>query len=109
MHCAFFVLWLSGFVALSAVYDDPVITVLSLASAVMRVIGNIYKLLIIMGGKQMSNLSNIIKNKLTSGVEMLLVVGNMGETIVYPLPSNEALVYSPAQKSSTYIFPSHPW
>lgn len=56
-----------------------------------------------MGGKQMSNLSNIIKNKLTSGVEMLLVVGNMGETIVYPLPSNEALVYSPAQKSSTYI------
>ena len=57
----------------------------------------------------MSNLSNIIKNKLTSGVEMLLVVGNMGETIVYPLPSNEALVYSPAQKSSTYIFPSHPW
>ena len=44
MHCVFFVLWLSGFVALPAVYDDPVITVLSLASAVMRVIGNIYKL-----------------------------------------------------------------
>ena len=61
MHCVFFVLWLSGFVALPAVYDDPVITVLSLASAVMRVIGNIYKLFTIIGGRQMRNLSNIIK------------------------------------------------
>ena len=57
----------------------------------------------------MRNLSNIIKKQLTAGVEMLLVVGNMGEAIVYPLPSNEVLVYSPAPKSSTYIFPSHPW
>ena len=107
MHCVFFVLWLSGFVALPAVYDDPVITVLSLASAVMRVIGNIYKLFTIIGGRQMRNLSNIIKKKLTAGVEMLLVVGNMGEAIVYPLPSNEVLVYSPAKYPSTlYIYPS---
>jgi hypothetical protein len=60
-----------------------------------------------MGGKQMSNLSNIIKNKLTSGVEILLVVGNMGESIVYPLTTNEVLVYSPAKYPSTlYIYPS---
>ena len=110
MHCVFFVLWLSGFVALPAVYDDPVITVLSLASAVMRVIGNIYKLFTIIGGRQMRNLSNIIKKKLTAGVEMLLVVGSMGEAIVYPLPSNEVLVYSPAKYSSTlYNYPSHIW
>ena len=110
MHCVFFVLWLSGFVALPAVYDDPVITVFSLASAVMRVIGNIYKLFTIIGGRQMRNLSNIIKKKLTAGVEMLLVVGNMGEAIVYPLPSNEVLVYSPAKYSSTlYNYPSHIW
>ena len=49
----------------------------------------------------MRNLSNIIKKKLTAGVEMLLVVGNMGEDIVYPLPSNEVFVYSPAKYSST--------
>ena len=110
MHCVFFVLWLSGFVALPAVYDDPVITLLSLASAVMRVIGNIYKLFTIIGGRQMRNLSNIIKKKLTAGVEMLLVVGNMGEDIVYPLPSNEVLVYSLAKYSSTlYNYPSHIW
>lgn len=52
----------------------------------------------------MRNLSNIIKKKLTAGVKILLVVGNMGESIVYPLPSNEVLVYSPPNILQLYIF-----
>ena len=60
-----------------------------------------------MGGKRMRNLSIISNNKLTSGLEIFLAVGNMGDTIMYLLPSNEALVYSPAKNPTTYICPSH--
>lgn len=92
---------------MTAVYDDPVINVLMFTSAVIRFIGNILKLKIIIGGKRMRNLSIIIKNKLSTGIKMFLVVGNIGESIMYPLPSNEELVYSPANYSSTsYIYPS---
>lgn len=52
-----------------------------------------------MGGKHMRNLSIISNNKLTSGLEIFLAVGNMGDTIMYLLSSNEALVYSPAKNS----------
>lgn len=77
-HSLFFVLWLCGFVAMSAVFDDPMMSMLSLVSAVMRVIGNGFKLLIIIGGKVMKNMSNDIQKQLASGVEILLTVGNMG-------------------------------
>ena len=50
----------------------------------------------------MRNQSIISNNKLTSGLEIFLAVGNMGDTIMYLLPSNEALVYSPAKNSPTY-------
>ena len=83
MHCVFFVLWLSGFVALPAVYDDPVITVLSLASAVMRVIGNIYKLFTIIGRKANGKSKQYNQKKLTAGVEMLPGSGD-GGAIVCP-------------------------
>lgn len=63
---------------MSAVYDDPMINMLSLTSAAMRVIGNGVKLLIIIGGKLMRNLRYTIQNKLALGVEILLTVGNMG-------------------------------
>ena len=46
----------------------------------------------------MRNLSIISNNKLTSGLEIFLAVGNMGDTIMYLLPSNEALVYPPPPK-----------
>ena len=58
-----------------------------------------------MGGKRMRNLSIISNNKLTSGLEIFLAVGNMGDTIMYLLPSNEALVYSPRQKFSIIYMP----
>lgn len=67
---------------MTAVYDDPVINVLMFTSAVIRFIGNILKLKIIIGGKRMRNLSIIIKNKLSTGIKMFLVVGNMGESII---------------------------
>ena len=92
---------------MTAVYDDPVINVLMFTSAIIRFVGNILKFKIIIGGKRMRNLSIIIKNKLSKGIKMFLVVGNMGESKMYPLPSNEELVYSPAKYSPTsYIYPS---
>ncbi len=63
---------------MSAVIDEPMMSLLSLTSAVMRVIGNGVKLLFIIGGKLMRNLRNIIHNQLAIGVEILLTVGNMG-------------------------------
>ena len=53
----------------------------------------------------MRKLSIISNNKLTSGLEIFLAVGNMGDTIMYLLPSNEALVYSPRQKFSIIYMP----
>ena len=58
------------------------ITVLSFVSAIIRLIGNIFKLLIVMGGKRMRNLSIISKNKLTSGLEIFLA-GRWGYLLAY--------------------------
>ena len=51
-------------------------SLLSLLSAVMRLIGNSFKFLNIIGGKYMRNLKNIIETKLALGIEILLVAGN---------------------------------
>lgn len=69
-----------------AEYDNPVIYVLGLISAVLRVITNLFKLLKFIGGKAMdriNNISNTIVEKLTNVVETLLVVGNLGVIMSY--------------------------
>lgn len=100
----FFDLWLASFIALSAVCDDPMIGMLSLVSAVLRVIGNGCKFFIIIGGKLMK-IRNTIVNKLAKGVDILLVVGNMWGLIFYLLLSNEVWVYLPHQKPSRQYMP----
>ena len=52
----------------------------------------------------MRNLCIISNNKLTSGLEIFLAVGNMGDTIMYLLPSNEALVYSLRSKMNLKLY-----
>ena len=63
-------------------YDDPIVEVLALLSAMLRVAGNIVKLFKIIGGRIM-NILKIIKDtivkKLANVVETPLVVGNLGE------------------------------
>lgn len=56
-------------------------SLLSLLSAVMRLIGNSFKFLNIIGGKYMRNLKNIIETKLALGIEILLVAGNTRDPI----------------------------
>lgn len=63
-----------------AEYDDPVLKVLAMVSAVLRVIGNGVKLLKDIGGKLMKK-RNIFNMKLAYVVETLLVVGNLGDTL----------------------------
>ena len=72
----------------------------------MRVIGNGFKLLNIIGGKVMRKVRNIIQNQLASGVEILLVVGNTGG-IFYKVPllsDEDGRV--PRQKSHIPYMPS---
>lgn len=66
-----------AFVALYADYGDPVLNVLAIVSAILRVIGNGFKLLKNIGGMLMKK-SNIICRMLNKGVETLLAVGNLG-------------------------------
>jgi hypothetical protein len=71
---------------LLAEYDNPVVYVLGLMSAVLRVITNLFKLLKFIGGNVMyriNNISNTIVKKLTNVVETLLVVGNLGVIMSY--------------------------
>ena len=63
-----------------AEYDDPVLKVLAMVSAVLRVIGNGVKLLKDIGGKLMKK-RNMFIVKLAYVVETLLVVGNLGDTL----------------------------
>jgi hypothetical protein len=89
---------------LLAEYDDPDIYVLSLLSAVLRVFGNIVKLLKIKGGKHMEKvkifINNTIKRMLTNVVETLLVVGNLGGNILLPLLAMKDWVDFPLPRTS---------
>lgn len=66
-----------AFVTLCADYGDPVLMILAIVSAVLRVIGNGFKLLKNIGGMLMKK-SNTISRMLNKGVETLLAVGNLG-------------------------------
>lgn len=102
---AFFDLWLASFVALSAVYDDPMMEILSLVSAVLRVIGNGYLLYRIIGGRLMKIRNNIVE-KLTKSAETLLIVGNMGEFII-PAVKQWGMGMFPSKNPVINICPSH--
>ena len=101
---AFFDLWLTSFVVLSAVYDDPMMEILALVSAVLRVIGNGYLLYRVVGGRLMK-IRNIIVKKLTKSAETLLIVGNMGEIII-PAVKQWGMGMFPSKKPGINICPS---
>lgn len=66
-----------AFVTLCADYGNPVLKVLVITSAVLRAIGNGFRLLNNIGGMLMKK-SNTVCRMLNKGVEILLAVGNLG-------------------------------